>query len=307
MPCLTKLSVCKVHIGAFGHMRPINPSLDCWTHIESVELRLYEASLRQDQTSGGQLQTIRQYIQCFENVKRLRFGWVGHRGPPPTAKERSDRQVAEMLMNTVPHPLYRSTKTEQHAEDITSSNLTHLSLSNVEASAAALSYLLESHALTLHDLHLDAVKLSSGTWDQALAPLVSFAKTNGWQKQVQETWDVPIMLGSDIVARQPTTVPARRQRHNPGIQMGTASLASSLMPKSQHETTAHRTFSQSDRQDDGTRHSPTERSDQRAAKQCRFELPPDKPPTPPPKGKKRSLWSYKQPKKIFRGGLLKWP
>ncbi|GAB7343455.1 hypothetical protein MBLNU457_1478t2 [Dothideomycetes sp. NU457] len=304
MPYLTRLSMNNLYIGALEHVKPTKSSLDCWTRIESLDLRLYGAESRQGRPSSGQLQTVCGYFRCFRKVKRLHFNWVGHRGPMPTLQKPSDRQKA--VRSAESQPYSHSMATEQHTDDITFPSLTHLSLFNISASASELSYLLQHHASTLRDFQLDTVSLSSGTWDEALAPLVNLTKTNGWRNRIQETWDLPIMLGSDIGATRPVAAPTRRQRHDKGIQMGTASLARSQVSAAQYETATCRRFPRSEPPHDQTRQSPAKPRDRYAVQQYKLELHLDK-PIPPLKDNKRSLWGCKQAKKIFRGGLLKWP
>jgi len=61
-------------------------------------------------------------------------------------------------------------------------------------SAEEIQRLLEVHARSLQDLNLEYVTLTSGTWNEALAPLSRLARSERWKERVEEVGDVPIML-----------------------------------------------------------------------------------------------------------------
>jgi len=307
LPYLTDLSIIDIHVRALEHLKP-SPSAKWCGRIESLDLKLYEGSLTKDQSQSDQLQIIHRYVQCFDSLRRLRFGWVDRRGPLPTSTPYQHELSNASLTTTKDHPNLRSTTTKVGTSIVTSRRLSHLTLVNMQTSADAVSSWLMSHASTLRDVHLDGVKLSSGTWDQALLPLTDLAQTHHWEKQTRKIWDVPIMLGSDIAGYLPEPIVPDLYRQDSGIQMGQASLAKSQALKlksARHAHVSHPYFD--NRLPSSTKQRATGRQSQNAVKQCRFVLPPDKPPTLPPSDKKRSLWDCLEVRKIFRGGILRWP
>ena len=306
LPHLTELSVTTMHASALRFLQPTTLATWC-ARIESLELKLYAASLTKDRIPDDRIQSIYRYLQCFSGIVRFGFGWIGRRGPLPISKPHQ-QELVNARRDTKYHPAFRPSAAEEATSVIVSSKLSRLTLANMETSADVVSHWLKAHVSTLHDLHLDDVKLSSGTWDQALEPLTNLARSNRWAKPTREIWDVPIMLGSDIAAGRCKPTAPHPKRLDSGVQMGKTSLARSQAINDESASPARSTVTRSGHYlPSSTRQCAYRGKDQGAVKQCRFMLPPDKPPTPPPKEMKRSLWGCKEVKKIFRGGILRWP
>jgi len=75
----------------------------------------------------------------------------------------------------------------------------HFQAVNVSTTAADISAFVAGHKRTLEDLNLEDFHLTSGTWDEALAPLAALARP----EPSREMADIPIMLSPSTMVPLP--------------------------------------------------------------------------------------------------------
>ncbi|KAG8630677.1 hypothetical protein KVT40_002296 [Elsinoe batatas] len=157
--------------------------------------------------ASEQLLVVQDYLRNFRNIERLSFSWVGRAGPYPFSPQtRRDLRPSKSFRGArrPSHPALRQQPTQpsipQASEPVIRfPRLVSLSLHNMTASVGQVQSLLRDNR-AIRDLDFEDVELECGTWDEALRPL------SGPRQAVSETGDVPIMLAKqdDPTQQKPT-------------------------------------------------------------------------------------------------------
>jgi hypothetical protein len=163
------------------------------------------------------------YLSIFQpTLHTLDFTWLGAKGLLPFHKPASP---------TIPQH-YSPARHNSHNNRKPQTNrtlhfplITTLSVTNAQTKASALRSLAIQHSATLQTLELTNVELTSGTWEEAFAPLLKAktrAKTNTGQNSpprkrhtradrhpaasaaVEEMADIPIMFAPSTPSRNPS-------------------------------------------------------------------------------------------------------
>nr|OQO18916.1 hypothetical protein B0A51_13527 [Rachicladosporium sp. CCFEE 5018] len=140
------------------------------------------------------------YLSNFQsNLRSFTFAWLGDNGPLPFAAVR-------VRPKTLDHPAHAVGSTRPHVQRSRSDtsqalyfpNLNTVTLTNAATNAFEVASFLTAHKSTIEDLDLNNIELTSGTWDDALAPLDS-PSTPSRPDTVQEVSrdDIPIMFSPE--------------------------------------------------------------------------------------------------------------
>jgi hypothetical protein len=193
------------------------------------------------------------YLSIFQpTLHTLDFTWLGAKGPLPFQKPASPssphhHSPAHHHHHSPPHhrkPNHQPSRTGHHTLNFPL--ITTLSLTNAQTKASALRALAIQHSPTLQTLELTNVELSSGTWEEAFAPLLKtktrntsttnnqnsppprkrLTRTSGNAAAAEEMADIPIMFA-------PTTPP----QQNPSLNR--PSPSSSQPPRPQYPQRVH--------------------------------------------------------------------
>jgi hypothetical protein len=161
------------------------------------------------------------YLSIFQpTLHTLDFTWLGATGPLPFHKPASP--------STPHHHSPARHNSHSHRNPQTDRTLhfpliTTLSVTNAQTKASALRSLAIQHSATLQTLELTNVELTSGTWEEAFAPLLK-TKTRNKSSQnspprkrharddrhpaasaaVEEMADIPIMFAPNTPSRNPS-------------------------------------------------------------------------------------------------------
>jgi hypothetical protein len=170
-----------VHPGALLYLHPTSNygaspgGLKRWRQIRSLKLSIdawpFESS------ALDHLKLLLAYLRTMSgSVERLSFHWYGARGPcpltlnlPPSrpgSASSSAKLFAEITSANSPLP---ATPT---GPALTFPKLKRLNVRNTRVCAESLSVFCGGHAQTLKHMDLENVILTSGTWDEALEPLM---------------------------------------------------------------------------------------------------------------------------------------
>jgi hypothetical protein len=163
------------------------------------------------------------YLSIFQpTLHTLEFTWLGAKGRLPFHKPASP---------TIPQHYSPARHNSHHNRNPQADRTLHfplittLSITNAQVKASALRALAIQHSTTLQTLELTNVELTSGTWEEAFAPLLKAktrTKTNTGQNSpprkrlarddrntaaatpVEEMADIPIMFAPSTPSRNPS-------------------------------------------------------------------------------------------------------
>jgi hypothetical protein len=74
--------------------------------------------------------------------------------------------------------------------------LQHAEFENIRAAATDISSFAEAHKRTVEEINFEGMELTSGTWDEALAPLTKLSRS----RLSEDAADIPIMLSPTLPA-----------------------------------------------------------------------------------------------------------
>ncbi len=188
LPHLSKFSLA-VHPGAllYLHATPnfgASPSaLRRWRQIKNLKLSIDSWSF--DNAPTDHLKLLTNYLRVFSStIEKLTFHWYGARGPCPLTTAFRSSRPSSPSPSTSSNPTATSQKL---FAEITSpmsplpltpgpgplqfGRLRRVQARNTYVTAHQVSTFISFHGSTLKSLDFDNVVLTSGTWDDALAPL----------------------------------------------------------------------------------------------------------------------------------------
>jgi hypothetical protein len=161
------------------------------------------------------------YLSIFQpTLHTLDFTWLGAKGPLPFHKPASPSTPQHH--SPARHDSHHN-RNPQADRTLHFPLITTLSVTNAQTKASALRSLAIQHSATLQTLELTNVKLTSGTWEEAFAPLLKTkTRNNSSQKSlprkrharddrntatatpVEEMADIPIMFAPNTPSRNPS-------------------------------------------------------------------------------------------------------
>nr|POE66126.1 fatty acid-binding protein [Quercus suber] len=204
---LDSLTLSPIHPSGLLYLSPVigygaTPrSASRWARIRNLTIHCENLALAAPGVDEcDQFKMLQKYLCNFKNnLTTFNFRWVGEKGPLPV-----QRPMTSVHMQ---HPAQRATHqpTPRHSTQFPRIQIFHME--NVKTSATDISAFAASHKKTLCELDLEDVVLSSGTWDEALAPLTQRARRH--RPPRMETAEIPIMLSPSAICA-PFPVPMAR-------------------------------------------------------------------------------------------------
>lgn len=164
-----------------------------WSGIKHLTIH---ADAPQPSKSGGQpdhFKILQTYIRNYQpNLETFNFRWNGGKSTIPIQRSVMSRKLSANGSNGVKR---------MEAPPLRFPKLRRVEFESVKATAQDIRTFAYAHKRTLEDLNLEDVELTSGSWDDALAPLTKLDRA----RQSVDTAEIPIMLS-------PTHFPAPMER-----------------------------------------------------------------------------------------------
>ncbi|KAF3490603.1 uncharacterized protein GIQ15_00120 [Arthroderma uncinatum] len=174
LPRLTSLSLLPMHPGALLYLRPTPVGIgtspaSCkrWRRITNLHIEM-DSFPYADGEATDHVRSLNSYIQCFPHLHRLKFRWLGARGPSPISLSTEPCLARDKDQFSSARPKRLNT--------LKFSSLHTLEIENVHVDASQVSLFIRDHLRSLREINFDATTLRSGTWDDALAPLAPSPK-----------------------------------------------------------------------------------------------------------------------------------
>ncbi|EFQ97303.1 hypothetical protein MGYG_00344 [Nannizzia gypsea CBS 118893] len=205
LPRLASLSLLPIHPGALLYLRPTAGGIgtspaSCkrWRRITNLHIEM-DAFPYGGGEATDHLKLLDSYIQCFPLLKRLKFRWLGARGPSPLSLS------TEPCLTSNKQNQFSSARPKR-VKPLTFPSLHTLEIENVHVDASQVSYFIRNHRHVLREINFESTTLRSGTWDNALAPLAPSPKKTKDSPPAQaqkraaarevEVMDVPLVLSA---------------------------------------------------------------------------------------------------------------
>ena len=202
---LDSLTLSPIHPGGIIHLSPLlgygaTPrSASRWSRIR--HLTIHACSLPTGKVEGEPDHTklLQTYIRNFQrNLTTFNFRWIGSKGPIPIRRPVMPANLAGE------HPSARATgnrlvpaQKPKTAAALQFPSLRHAEFENMKATASDISSFASRHKRTIEEINFEDIELTSGTWDEALAPLTKLSRP----RPSQDVADIPIMLSPTLPAR----------------------------------------------------------------------------------------------------------
>ncbi|KAL5350299.1 hypothetical protein ACLOAV_005338 [Pseudogymnoascus australis] len=186
---LEKLSLA-VHPAALLYLHPTpnfgaSPSgLRRWRQIRNLKMSIDSWTF--ENSRADHLKLLTNYIRTFSGgLEKLTFHWYGQRGPCPLTLNDSSRpsspSSATKLFAEITSPMSPLPETPP-PPPLHFPHLRRLFVRNAWVAAEQVSSLVSKHGSSLRTIDFDNVTLTSGSWDEALAPLNDLATKEGiWE------------------------------------------------------------------------------------------------------------------------------
>lgn len=191
---LDRLSLC-VHPGAVLYLNPIiglgalPNSVKRWRQIRTLSILMDHVP----STQPDHLKLLHAYLEIFTNsLHALRFRWVGSQGPCPLS-------LPPSLLPSPPitPPALACPRTCHLApRPVRFVRLQDMEAENVVTDANQIAAFITAHRRSLREFRFERTRLSSGSWDDALAPLTRISGNDRWKERSEEVMDVPLLLST---------------------------------------------------------------------------------------------------------------
>lgn len=185
---LDNLSLC-VHPGAVLYLNPIiglgalPNSVKRWRQIRTLSILMdYVPSTQPDH-----LKLLHNYLGIFtHSLHALRFRWIGPQGPCPLSP----------LAPITPPALACPRTSHLTSRPVRFVRLQDMEAENVVTDASQIAAFITAHRRSLREFRFERTRLSSGSWDDALAPLTRISGNDRWKERSEEVMDVPLLLST---------------------------------------------------------------------------------------------------------------
>ncbi|KAJ4523499.1 hypothetical protein HRR83_000145 [Exophiala dermatitidis] len=197
---LETLTLAPVHPAAILYLRShlsigtTPASSRVWRRIKTLNIEMEGFEYGRDKPSDH-LKILHSYLQTLPSLERLKFQWIGTKGPFPLALHLEPCASQPNVLdcpNACP-----KTSTKSPLRPLKFRRLKCMELRNATLDASQASDFIMSHWKVLHEFQFEQCHLRSGTWDDALAPLTRIVGNESWKQKQEEVMDVPIMLSSN--------------------------------------------------------------------------------------------------------------
>jgi hypothetical protein len=230
MNALDTLTLSPIHPAGLFALSPLSScgatpsSARRWAGIKHLSISTPTSSpprspIAEQQKDSSKLLT--SYLSIFQpTLHTLDFTWLGAKGPLPLQKPASPSTPQH-------HSPARHNSHHNHNPQADRTLhfplITTLSVTNAQTKASALGSLAIQHSATLQTLELTNVELTSGTWEEAFAPLLKTKTRNNSSQNspprkrharddrntatatpVEEMADIPIMFAPNTPSRNPS-------------------------------------------------------------------------------------------------------
>lgn len=207
---LDRLTLSPIHPGGLMYLSPIlgfgaSPrSASRWSRIRHLTIHVNTLPVEGATCEPDHFKLLQTYIRNFQsNLESFHFRWIGQKGDLPVKRPR----LASAPL-TGEHPAYAQSPSKARLRGprpLQFPKIKRVLVENISTPAADVAAFVEAHRRTIEELNLEDMELTSGTWDDALAPLISRARDHGRL----ETADIPIML-SPNTGSAPFPMPMER-------------------------------------------------------------------------------------------------
>ncbi|KAJ2904201.1 hypothetical protein MKZ38_008531 [Zalerion maritima] len=178
---LNKLSLTAVHPSSFLYLRPLF-ALGCrpsaakrWRQIRKLHISVESWDFYGPNPGMDHLKLIDDFVRNFScSLEKVTFAWLGRKGPcpialggdplfaPPKSSKKLFNEVTSPMSPLPPRPA---------REQMRFPRLKFMQVRNATMNAPQISTLVAAHRDTVREFDFDNVALTSGSWDEALAPL----------------------------------------------------------------------------------------------------------------------------------------
>lgn len=206
---LERLTLSPIHPGGILYLSPVlgfgaTPrSASRWRRIQELCIDTHYSCQKQRPGETDHFKLLQTYIRNFQcNIKTFKFSWIGDKGPIPTKSVSLSRTSAHG------HPAMQESRAtsvatpQKFTPPLRFPKLESAEFENCKVSSRSIRDFAEEHRQTLVEFNLEGMELTSGTWDEALAPLTHL---NSRPRPSTDLADIPIMLS-------PTTLPTPMER-----------------------------------------------------------------------------------------------
>ncbi|KAF2767023.1 hypothetical protein EJ03DRAFT_297381 [Teratosphaeria nubilosa] len=207
---LRSLTLAPIHPGGLLYLSPLNGygasprSVSRWARIQHLTIHCTSRppNMPKGPDEPDHMKLLQTYLRNFQaNLTTFDFRWIGATGPLPI-----QQPLISALINCQ-HPAHRgsTSQTERPTvkrrgpDPLRFPKVKRFEVENISCSATDISAFIATHARTLEEFNLENVKLISGTWDDALAPLSRGAQSH----RKNEVAEIPIMLSPTVAVAYP--------------------------------------------------------------------------------------------------------
>lgn len=193
---LDTLSLLPIHPAALFYLRPImgfgaTPSAaKRWAQITKLAIHMDSFPFPPDQPADH-LKSLHCYLSSFPNLYRFFFRWRGAKGPCPLSLD-TEPALTPSPGSTLSSACPRASGSP--LRPLKFSKLKYMELENAVLDASQVSDFIMEHRRSIKEFDFEDVRLRSGSWDDALAPLTRISGGDQWKEKQEEVMDVPIML-----------------------------------------------------------------------------------------------------------------
>jgi hypothetical protein len=195
LPRLEGLTLDEVHSSSVFYLRPqlgigSSPASNRrWRQIKKLKMRLDCPSFGNGQPTDH-LKFLHSYLQSYPLLEDLSFEWLNQKGPCPLSLSSEPCLAPGALDCSAACP-----KTfAKPPRPLKFRKLRRMVLENSVLDANQISDFIMAHRKVLREFEFENVRLRTGTWDDALAPLTRISGSEAWKEKQEEVMDVPLML-----------------------------------------------------------------------------------------------------------------
>lgn len=194
LPALDTLSLLPVHPAAALYLNPIlgfgtlPNSAKRWRQIRKLSVHMDSFPFAPNSPTDH-CKLLHSYLQLFApSVRHFKFRWRGAKGPCPLSLGTESSLQDDSPTLACPRRCHLALRPLRFEK------LRDMEVENIILDASQISSFITSHRHTLHEFNFEDVRLRSGTWDDALAPLTRISGSERWKEKSEEVMDVPLVL-----------------------------------------------------------------------------------------------------------------
>ena len=203
---LESLSLLSIHPAAVLYLQPnlgygTSPvSRKRWSQIRYLTIHM-ESFPYKDGLPTDHFKLLHTYLQSFPEIRQLVFHWKGEKSLSPLSLETEVCLQSTFQPASIPHVPDQGGLS---LRPLRFPFLERMELVNAIMDASQIASFISDHRHSLHEFNLQDIALRSGTWEEALAPVMKLSSTarDEDNQRDEEPIDVPIILSPAGVSRQ---------------------------------------------------------------------------------------------------------